>query len=605
MIIKKYNVETDSIFNQTLILSLLEKGEKGFEIVDEVGVLSKYNIFKYSQNIFKSKNKDLIFNNLTRCIEIYLDDQYLAKTLILYSPNDKLYFRFRVDDNNPSKLYIQKNYIGSDLKSLELDYEKKKRNQFQGIDDFNKIKDINYLEYVYKQLIKNQKDKESIRRTIKFRTNSNFISDFARMVEYGQIKIDNLGIIDLSTFSRQTLSRNDLQKERKDVVVLNYDTAEIEYLIFTSRYKESLVNHYFLLKRITDNRYRFIREDTCLNRLFYATELKEIKYKAIGRNASKEISNSDYQNIYLKTIEYEKEEDIEDELENEIIIEETFAKDKEANTTQTGSLTDLLEKHNYRIVNGLVYFDDFETFPLAVIGDEHIRFKQNRYLNDQSLSNQISFKDTHKIESAMRELLENKPSSRVLSFEKNVNRLVKVKFNKENNNQVSMINDLEEEYKNLLDIDRRYQREYIRKIYQELDNWKSGYQPRENIILPTVKKDTTDVPVDLAGFDIILTNHIKERIGERISEMSIKEKSVLANKAFRDGVVSAYYYEKEEYEDIYYYLSYKQRKHGNKILKLYDNMIFIFSLQPPHCAVTVYPFDMESVRRFNNNRKRS
>ena len=145
--IKKYIIEQDSVFNKSIILSLFEKGECGFHIEG----LSNSDI----QDLVPSSNKIRFVKNEvdikclpSRCLLVYLDEEYHLKALLLLSHNNK-YYLFKVDPQNKSKLTIHQKYISSDASLLMSDYEKhcktKGKNLYDGEGDFSLIKDIDYF----------------------------------------------------------------------------------------------------------------------------------------------------------------------------------------------------------------------------------------------------------------------------------------------------------------------------------------------------------------------------------------------------------------------------------------------------------------------------
>ena len=82
--------------------------------------------------------------------------------------------------------------------------------------------------------------------------------------------------------------------------------------------------------------------------------------------------------------------------------------------------------------------------------------------------------------------------------------------------------------------------------------------------------------------------HGKVRIKERIGEMSDEEMSALAKVAYEHGKTSGHYIEKDRI--MFQFLQYQQNKIRHKTLRLFKDILFFFSLEPPHELVTCFPY---------------
>lgn len=360
--------------------------------------------------------------------------------------------------------------------------------------------------------------------------------------------------------------------------------------------KNSLVNHYYLFKKINKNTFEFILEDICFNKVFSYKEISQIKFKDAGLAISTELSKTNYDRFYLKCLEFEKAEEIDESIENEYKIVEVFEQEitqKEAYIPE--ELRAILSKYDYSLEGDLIYFRSYEEFPLAMVGPGYIKIKKNRYLNDVSLSNQLSFKNLEKIIKTLKELLENQPSSRLLSFEKLVNRLIKIDYDESDLDQSVLVDEVDASYEQMLDSDKLYPDKYLESIYNSFVNWKPT--PAEPINESKVEK------VPPSDSDVYITEHASLRINERIGEMTLEEQLDLARLAYEYGEHSGHYIEKDP--EMFKFLQYIQNKHPGKTLRLYKGIIFIFGMKPPHGLVTVYPFYTSYERYQQHQRPRT
>ena len=102
--------------------------------------------------------------------------------------------------------------------------------------------------------------------------------------------------------------------------------------------------------------------------------------------------------------------------------------------------------------------------------------------------------------------------------------------------------------------------------------------------------------------DIKISLHGKERLLERIGKMNEEEMLSLVKVAFEDGKTSGHYIEKDQM--MFKFLRYQQGKKLGKMLKIYNGVLFFFSLNPPHELVTCFPYQ-NNYDLFVSNKKNS
>ena len=86
--------------------------------------------------------------------------------------------------------------------------------------------------------------------------------------------------------------------------------------------------------------------------------------------------------------------------------------------------------------------------------------------------------------------------------------------------------------------------------------------------------------------DIGVTIHGKERILERLGKMSEKEMLSLVKVAYEKGLTSGHFIEKDP--NMFRFLQYQQNKKLGKTLRLYKDILFFYTLEPPHSLVTCF-----------------
>lgn len=314
---KKYYIDKNSEFNKSLILFLIEPGERGFKIsgLSE----TEYKDLFSTRNI-RFINNEVDFKSITTKVEvIYLDDSLHLKALVL-SSSSGLFYLFKIDHQDEHKLNINQKYISNHLDDLLLDFEshsksKGKINYF-GEGDSSLIENINYFENLYSNDIKNNIDLESDIYQLLFESNNLFTTDFVYLCNNHSIRVVNNNELSNKVLTLEMMRKNN--SHRKDCLFINSANKDIEYFIFT--YKEYFINHYYLFKNLGNDEFLFIKEDISFNRLLASSELKDIKYKKASNLASKEFAKKKYDNFYNEYTSFEAEEEFETDIIKEFNI---------------------------------------------------------------------------------------------------------------------------------------------------------------------------------------------------------------------------------------------------------------------------------------------
>ena len=314
--IKKYLIEKDSLFNKSLILSLFEPREFAFHIE---GLSDDDRKSLFSSNKIKiSKNEINIKNISTRVVAVYLDESFVIRAVVL-TPNDKKYYLFKADPQRPSQLNIHSKYISDNLSLLLSDYEKhcksKGKNYYDGLGDFNEIKDVDYFENVYQKDVDQHIDRKSDIFKLVFNSNNMFTTDFVDLVEKHRITITNDRALDKNAFTLRSMEKN--KNDRCDCLLINSESKDIEYFIFT--YKPYFVKHYLLLKNLGNNKFEFIKETTCFNEILLCEGIKDLSYKPASKLATRSFARIRYENFYHEYISFELEEELDERIQNELI----------------------------------------------------------------------------------------------------------------------------------------------------------------------------------------------------------------------------------------------------------------------------------------------
>lgn len=317
--IKKYYVDSNSVFHKSIILSLFERGEYGFHI-EGLNDSDYKDLFPNINKLKFIKDEIDIRCIPSKLVVVYLEDDYALKALLLMSSSKK-YYLFKVDHQKNNQLNIHQRYINESINVLMDDYEKhsknKGKNLYAGEGDFKLIKDIDYFENLYKEEVKKKVNKESSIYKLTFKTNNIFTADFVDYVEKGKIKIINKDHIDKKALTLSSMSKD--KTDRKDCLLIDSETKDIKFFIFT--YKPYLIKHFLLFKNLGNNKYEFIKETTCFNEILTDDSLKDITYKKASELASRSFSKIRYENFSEEYILFEEEEEFEEEVISELVVE--------------------------------------------------------------------------------------------------------------------------------------------------------------------------------------------------------------------------------------------------------------------------------------------
>lgn len=325
--IKKYIIEPSSLFNKNIMLSMFEHGNYGFDIVglndNDIKDLFPVNKIKYIK-------KELDVSSIPSSVEIaYLDEDHNLKALILKSSSKK-YYLFKVDHQKEFQLNINQKYISHDLNMLMDDYEKhcktKGKSNYDGVGDFELIKDIDYFENRFYKDSKHHLSKESNIFRLVFSTTTYFTTDFIDLVGKKVINITNQTRIDSKVLTLESMQKN--RDERKDCLLINSETKDIIYFVFT--YKPHLINHYFLFKNLGNNQYEYVFETVFFNEIFAKLA---IKYRKASKLSIKSFAKMGYDNFSSEFVNFEAEEEFDEEVKSDLkeaqVEEEVFVINKD------------------------------------------------------------------------------------------------------------------------------------------------------------------------------------------------------------------------------------------------------------------------------------
>ena len=98
---------------------------------------------------------------------------------------------------------------------------------------------------------------------------------------------------------------------------------------------------------------------------------------------------------------------------------------------------------------------------------------------------------------------------------------------------------------------------------------------------------------------IYLSKHAIERLSERVKKMSIKEMVELAKEALDKGKVSINFYDSDPM--LFDYMLHKQNKHQGKLLKLYNDILYVFT-SDQKVLITCYPLESWGYDKYKLNR---
>ena len=125
--------------------------------------------------------------------------------------------------------------------------------------------------------------------------------------------------------------------------------------------------------------------------------------------------------------------------------------------------------------------------------------------------------------------------------------------------------------------------EFDEEIQNELESVVDVFEIKRKELLQEVISIINDNHMAL---DIGITYHGKERILERIGNMSEIEMLSLSKVAYEKGLTSGHYIEKDPL--MFKFLSYQQNKKIGKTLRFYKDILFFYTLEPPHMLVTCF-----------------
>ncbi len=253
------------------------------------------------------------------------------------------------------------------------------------------------------------------------------------------------------------------------------------------------------------------------------------------------------------------------------------------------NLDNLFSKYNWEVKNNYVYFKDYEEkIPLIIVGNNCLKIRNNRNENDNSFSNEISFKQYDKIETEFVNLIINEPSSKVLHLESLIDRVISRKY-KNNDEKLVNINEVNNSYKVIVESLSEKQKEHLDRKYKEFISWANNNKITTSINTSnTYSQNNVNIDDSFISEEnfVTISEHAKERMDQRIGVLSDENKYKLANIAYLKGNTPAHYLINNEV-DIFNALSHKQANHTNRTCRVYDNFLYFFSLSFPHVLITV------------------
>ncbi len=236
-----------------------------------------------------------------------------------------------------------------------------------------------------------------------------------------------------------------------------------------------------------------------------------------------------------------------------------------------------------------MYFKDYEEkIPLIIVGNNCLKIRNNRNENDNSFSNEISFKQYDKIETEFVNLIINEPSSKVLHLESLIDRVISRKY-KNNDEKLVNINEVNNSYKVIVESLSEKQKEHLDRKYKEFISWANNNKITTSINTSnTYSQNNVNIDDSFISEEnfVTISEHAKERMDQRIGVLSDENKYKLANIAYLKGNTPAHYLINNEV-DIFNALSHKQANHTNRTCRVYDNFLYFFSLSFPHVLITV------------------
>ena len=397
-----------------------------------------------------------------------------------------------------------------------------------------------------------------------------YFSDVARMVEQNEIHL--IGVDNKKILYRDTLAKQ--LRNRRDTLIINTEGQYVKYLIYT--FRQNLLNQYLLFKHTSENELELIYKSTVYSDLFLLTELKDLKYKKHSPQDGLLLSNVAYKNFISEYIEFKLDQEIDEAINK---LEEEVITTPVEKPLISNELHKVLDSFKCEIIDDFLFFKDYEEVSLAFIQGKHLFICASRNLENYEEFTKISLSQVKTISNALTELLEKKPSSRVLQLEKFISK-AETRLFEGTDEQNLVIKEVEDLYKNLWETDTKYFRTYVAKLMSRFNKWKS--YNKETIAKSFKNLGTTNVD------NVSLTIHGSHRISERIQDLTEEEKLNLAKHAFNEGKTPMHFYDSSPND--YKCLLYLQNKTRDTTLKLYNDVVFIFSKDLTHHLVTCFPY---------------
>ena len=585
--IKKYYLKPESTFAKTIALSFYDGSNKGFRVQDLKDDLRR-ELFPIRSLRISPKNNEVDPKSISTYVySIYLDELNNIRAIIFYSSVKKQYYCFKSSDPKTFNLRFQQNYVSSSKQAIEEEAEKtfKKKgvNNLEGVGNPKSIENINYFEEKFLSQTEPRIDKKSKIYRLIFNETNQFSVDFVDKVKHKEISIVNMTAFESKVISLEEMGK--LKRDRKDSVIINFETKTLDYFIYT--YRPSVINHYLLFKNLGDNKYEFVSESISFNQLFTLASTKDISFRDANEFTSKSLAKKKYDEFLEQFIEFEEGEELEEEFNNDEEYLGEYKEDIDVSSILGKELHNVLSKYGYELDGNLIYFSDYETMPLALVQDSCIKIRQNRSAKDVTLSSQIPLREVDKIDRKIKELLHDKPSSRLVALELLIDSVVSKPFDQKNKKQVAVARAIEENKQSLWDVDKLYPEFYYNNLSVKYGNWVNNKPAEKKAAKVVVEEQRVFLPSDDA--DVGLTNHGGARLEERGRIKEEDEKMRLAKEAYVNGKNSVHFLETDV--DMFKYLQYKQNKYLGKTLRVYKNLIFIFSLEPPHDLITCFPYE--------------
>ena len=83
--------------------------------------------------------------------------------------------------------------------------------------------------------------------------------------------------------------------------------------------------------------------------------------------------------------------------------------------------------------------------------------------------------------------------------------------------------------------------------------------------------------------------------------MNDEEMLSIVKVAYDKGLTSGHYIEKDPL--MFKFLSYQQSKYIGKTLRIYKDVLFFYSLEPPHSLITCFPYKTNYEKYISNKKK--